>query len=101
MLVSLPVRLTAFRTLLAIIVSGARRLWPRQQLLGLKKWWQRERALQRLMAMDDRMLADIGLSRSELHYAVRHGRPERPCQMSAANDNQTLPHAHEDLRQAA
>ena len=28
-----------------------------------------------LMALDDRMLRDIGLSRSEVECAVRHGRP--------------------------
>src|SRR5260370_41484788 len=33
------------------------------------------RDLDILLALDDRQLADIGLGRSELEYAPRHGRP--------------------------
>ena len=32
------------------------------------------RAAARLAAMDDRMLKDIGISRGEIEYVVRHGR---------------------------
>jgi uncharacterized protein YjiS (DUF1127 family) len=32
------------------------------------------RGIKELMALDDQMLADIGLSRSDIDYIVRHGR---------------------------
>ena len=32
------------------------------------------RAMDELMALDDRALADIGLTRGDIPYAVRHGR---------------------------
>jgi uncharacterized protein YjiS (DUF1127 family) len=40
----------------------------------LKERRRTRRATDELMALDDRMLADIGLSRGEIGYAVRHGR---------------------------
>lgn len=33
------------------------------------------RDIDALLALDDRMLADIGLTRWDVEYAVRHGRP--------------------------
>lgn len=38
-------------------------------------WRRYRRDLAHLQALDDRMLADIGLSRSEIGYAAHFGRP--------------------------
>ena len=35
---------------------------------------QNRRSIGELMIADDRMLADVGLTREEVEYAVRHGR---------------------------
>ena len=40
----------------------------------LKERRRMRRATDELTALDDRMLADIGLSRGEIFHAVRHGR---------------------------
>jgi uncharacterized protein YjiS (DUF1127 family) len=59
---------------------------PRHAVLtsAVKRWFSRirsERLIRRgfaeLMARDDRMLADIGLTRGDIDYAVRHGRLPR------------------------
>jgi uncharacterized protein YjiS (DUF1127 family) len=52
------------------LLQTAGKLWRRfnKQLEYLRK--RRE-----LMALDDRMLKDIGISRMEIDYAVYHGRP--------------------------
>jgi uncharacterized protein YjiS (DUF1127 family) len=36
---------------------------------------QLRRSIKELLALDDRMLRDIGLRRSEVEYTVRYGRP--------------------------
>jgi uncharacterized protein YjiS (DUF1127 family) len=38
------------------------------------RWRRRRRDARRLMALDDRMLRDVGLSRGEVERAVRGGR---------------------------
>lgn len=35
--------------------------------------WQRVRALRGLLMLDDRILADIGLTRGEVEFALRNG----------------------------
>lgn len=46
----------------------------RRSIAWLKARRQMRRAIDELMAFDDRTLADIGLSRGEIRYAVRRGR---------------------------
>lgn len=46
----------------------------RRSVAWLKARRQMRRAIDELMAFDDRTLADIGLSRGEIPYAVRRGR---------------------------
>ena len=41
---------------------------------ALSQWYRTRRHARQLMAFDDRMLQDIGLSRSEIESAVRTGR---------------------------
>jgi len=66
-----------------------------EQLLGAwAAWRQRERACNELYALDDRALADIGISRADIPFVL-----SRPAEMSdstllpanAANAN--VPHA--------
>jgi len=46
----------------------------RRSIAWLKSRRQIRRAVNELLALDDRMLADIGVSRGEIFNAVRHGR---------------------------
>jgi uncharacterized protein YjiS (DUF1127 family) len=46
-------------------------------------WRRREQAYRELSALDDRSLADIGISRSEIPYALAH-RVERAVPPSGA-----------------
>jgi uncharacterized protein YjiS (DUF1127 family) len=51
---------------------------PVKAIKRLIVWTRNERRLRRgvneLMALDDRMLADIGLTRGDIGHAARHGR---------------------------
>jgi uncharacterized protein YjiS (DUF1127 family) len=44
---------------------------------------RRERQLEELMAMDDHMLRDLGLSRGGIAYAFDHGREAEPANTNA------------------
>jgi uncharacterized protein YjiS (DUF1127 family) len=41
---------------------------------AVTRWHRLHRDTQRLMALSDRMLRDVGLSRGEVEHAVWHGR---------------------------
>ncbi|HXP29459.1 MAG TPA: DUF1127 domain-containing protein [Stellaceae bacterium] len=41
------------------------------------EWRRRQQAYAELVALDDRSLADIGITRSEIPYILSHPRPER------------------------
>ena len=45
-------------------------------LRSASRWIARRRARRELLTMPDYMLADIGISRSEVESAVRYGRPD-------------------------
>lgn len=54
-------------------------------------WQRRQRALEELYALDDRSLADLGISRSEIPYVLART-PERDLR-KAQPKAQTLRHA--------
>ena len=55
-------------------------------------WRQRQRAINELYALDDRALADIGISRAEIPFVLSHSSAsERFIPADAVNSN--LPHA--------
>lgn len=45
---------------------------------AVREDWQRRSATRALQRLDDRLLADIGVSRSEIPYLVVHGLDARP-----------------------
>jgi uncharacterized protein YjiS (DUF1127 family) len=47
--------------------------WLIRSIAWLEARRRMRRAVDELMAMDDRMLADIGVSRGEILHAARHG----------------------------
>jgi uncharacterized protein YjiS (DUF1127 family) len=54
---------------------------------GLADWRQRNRAYAELAALDDRSLADMGITRSEIPYVISHA-PARHGELNApANSN--------------
>ncbi len=60
------------------------------------KEWQKARAgYADLMSLDDRSLADLGISRGEVYHYSRHG-----LDTNKANDNRTTTAANDDHRQA-
>ncbi len=50
----------------------------------IREWRARNRALDELAQMDDRMLRDMGLDRGGIYYAIEHG---RDADATPANDN--------------
>lgn len=55
-------------------------------------WRRRQRAVNELYALDDRALADIGISRAEIPFVLSHsGASERFLPANAVNSN--VPHA--------
>jgi uncharacterized protein YjiS (DUF1127 family) len=64
------------RDAVAPLSATARQLHPLKRLTA---WIRNKRRIHRgmkeLMALDDRMLADIGLTRAQVEHAARRGRP--------------------------
>jgi len=56
----------------------------RRSIARIRNMIQARRDTYALLQLDDRMLADIGLSRGEVAYAIRHGR--RPSESPAGAD---------------
>lgn len=50
-------------------------------------WRQRQRAYAELAALDDRSLADIGITRSEIPYVLTHAAEYRAEATPPANSN--------------
>jgi uncharacterized protein YjiS (DUF1127 family) len=50
----------------------------------LRKWQERQRVLNELYSMDDRMLADIGLRRGDIPF-VRLDKPASPVNQPSRN----------------
>jgi len=48
--------------------------WVRSQARRFGREQRARRAIEHLSAMDDRMLADIGMHRGSIGFAARHGR---------------------------
>ena len=54
---------------------------------SLAGWRQRQRAYSELASLDDRSLADIGITRSEIPYVLSHAAQRRDETNSPANSN--------------
>jgi uncharacterized protein YjiS (DUF1127 family) len=52
--------------------------------IRLAREWYRRRTIHELRRLDDRALADIGIGRGEIEFAVRDGRPPRTDRRQAA-----------------
>jgi uncharacterized protein YjiS (DUF1127 family) len=57
----------------------------------VQAWQDRARAIRELSQMDDRALADIGISRSSIATAVRGSHPSQPIGAIAFAANGNLP----------
>jgi uncharacterized protein YjiS (DUF1127 family) len=53
------------------------RSWVQAGAAAFHAWRARERAAEELSALDDRALADLGLSRAEIPFVLAYGAPER------------------------
>ncbi len=56
-------------------------------------WRQRQRAYAELAALDDRSLADIGITRSEIPYVLSHRTQTAKRTQSGTLANANVPHA--------
>ena len=54
---------------------------------SVASWRQRQRAYAELSALDDRSLADIGITRSEIPYVLSHAAEDRGETGVPANSN--------------
>lgn len=54
---------------------------------GLARWRERQRALNELASLDDRSLADIGITRSEIPYVLSRAVRRAELGLPAANSN--------------
>ncbi len=54
---------------------------------SLTDWRQRQRAYAELAALDDRSLADIGITRSEIPYVLSHAAEREAETGTPANSN--------------
>jgi uncharacterized protein YjiS (DUF1127 family) len=48
---------------------------------ALARWQRNQQAMAALAAMSDRDLKDVGVHRSDIYWAVNHGRQDRPGSM--------------------
>jgi uncharacterized protein YjiS (DUF1127 family) len=75
----------------AAVKSGTVRSWfafameaAQRSIARIRNMIRIRRNTAALLRLDDRMLADVGLSRGEVEYAVRHGR--RPSESPVGAD---------------
>jgi uncharacterized protein YjiS (DUF1127 family) len=55
--------------------------------VSVADWRQRQRAYAELASLDDRSLADIGITRSEIPYVLSHATLDRAATGAPANSN--------------
>ena len=61
--------------------------------MTLAGWRRRQRAYAELFSLDDRSLADIGITRSEIRYVLTHAADERTPRGAEAPAEGDLRHA--------
>ncbi|HYM04809.1 MAG TPA: DUF1127 domain-containing protein [Stellaceae bacterium] len=60
---------------------------------AMEDWREKRHAYAELSSLDDRSLADIGITRSEIPYVLTHAAEMREPKAAATLANDTLPHA--------
>ena len=83
-------RAQATAELLGKAGRGIKRFVTRHIVEPLRARSRRQHQLEELMAMDDHMLRDLGLSRGGIAYAFEHGRDGEFAGAEAANSNAPL-----------
>ncbi len=64
----------------------------RRMLENLAEWRRQQRAFEELYSLDDRSLADIGITRSEIPYLLAR-QPDPAPERSRATQDEALRHA--------